>query len=660
MPRTIVISIERIRSVILRTTSPAISPKPQDNEPIQQPQSTEETMKKKILALLACTVLFALPARPQGPPFVAGFNAPEHMAFTPQGNIIVAEAGLQTSNTGRVSIVDRATATRRTLIDGLPSAINTAGGEPAPSGPSGVALGGGALFVSIGSGDVTLPGSAQGSEMANPSPSSPILASLLSLASATSYDLIHGGFVLTVADHAHLKSGETITLHNTSGESLAVKLVGDFPKYSVEPRPDFPANVRASNPFGIAASGTTAYVVDASLNLIRKVDTTAGTFTTLATLSAIANPLPFGPPFIDPVPDSVRLRGSDLLVTMLTGFPFPAGKAEIRRVDTTTGSVQPFIGGLTSLIDVATLGNNATDPVLALEFSTDMLNNGAGRLSIVTAAGTRTTLADGLPTPSGVLVDQRSGEIFIAHIFPGFITRVSAAGAIPAAPPAAIIPVVATVSGAFGSRFTTSMQIANPHSFAISGRLVVHPQGVAGSASDPSLAYTLAPFETRRYPDFVAAAGAAGGGSVDVIPSVGSAPVAITSIANDGASGMPMVYVPQVEPASALSAGSRGLLITPPDTALWRFNIGIRTLAGGVSLTISVLDAAGHELSSVSRSFPGTYFQQFGAADLLGTNPPANASVVFRVDSGSAVIYGSGVKNSTGDAILQIARPVND
>jgi len=617
-------------------------------------------MKKKILALLAGTVLFALPARPQGPPFVDGLNAPTHMAFSTQGNIIVAESGLEASNTGRVSIIDRATATRRTLIDGLPSAINLAGGEPAPSGPSGVALAGGTLYVSIGSGDGTLPGPVEGSEMANGSPSSPILSSLLSLKSATSYDVIHGGFVLTVADHGHLKNGETITLHNASGESLLVKLVADFPDYSADARPDFPANVRASNPFGVAASGTTAYVVDASQNLIRRVDANTGAFTTLATLAAIPNPLPFGPPFIDPVPDSIRLRGSDLLVTMLTGFPFPAGKAEIRRVDTTTGTVQPFVSGYSSLIDVATIGNGATDPVLALQFSTDMLNNGGGRVSMVTAAGAQTTIAEELPTPSGLLVDQRSGEIFISHIFPGFITRISAAGVIPAAPPAAIIPAVATLSGGFGSRFTTSMQIANPYSFAISGRMVVHPQGVAGKPSDPSLAYTLAPFETRRYADFVAAAGAGGGGSVDVIPSVGAAPVTVTSIVNEAAAGMPLVLMPQVDPASALAAGSRGSIITPPDATQWRFNIGIRTLADGSSLTISVRDATGKELSSTSRSFPATYFLQFAAADLLGTTPPANASVVFRVDSGSAIVYGSGVKNSTGDAILQIARPVSD
>src|SRR5688572_33111030 len=54
--------------------------------------------------------------------------------------------------------------------------------------------------------------------------------------------------------------------------------------------------------------------------------------------SSDLNPLPFGPPFIDAVPDSISLRGNELLVTTLTGFPFPPGRAEVRKVNITTGA----------------------------------------------------------------------------------------------------------------------------------------------------------------------------------------------------------------------------------------------------------------------------------------------------------------------------------
>ena len=50
------------------------------------------------------------------------------------------------------------------------------------------------------------------------------------------------------------------------------RLVADFPNYTAEPRPDFQANVRAGNPFGVAVQGQTLFVVDASQNVVRRVD----------------------------------------------------------------------------------------------------------------------------------------------------------------------------------------------------------------------------------------------------------------------------------------------------------------------------------------------------------------------------------------------------
>jgi hypothetical protein len=436
---------------------------------------------------------------------------------------------------------------------------------------------------------------------------------------------------------------------------MTVKLVADFPNHTPSFRPDFPANVRAGNPFGVVILGQTAFVVDASQNLVRRVDIVNRTFETLTTFAPVQNPLPFGPPFIDPVPDSIALRGNDLLVTTLTGFPFPPGKAEVRKVNIVTGENTAYITGLTSAIDVHPLGDSDSDPLLVLEFSTNMTQSEPGRLRMVNAAGASTTIAEGLPTPTSMAVDPRSGEIFIAHIFPGLITLRSAAGIIPAAAPTAIIPAVASLPGAFGSHYSTSMQLANPHPFPISGRLVVHPQGVSGAVSDPSIAYTLAPFATRDYADFMAAVGATGGGSVDVIAAVGSAPVTVTTIVDTAAEGRPAVQVPQVDPANALTAGSRGTLIAPQDASGMRFNVGVRTLAAPTSITFRLHDVNGAELHSSSRLFPANYFQQFTAAELVGMTPSANQSIVLTIDSGSAIAYGAALDNETGNATLQIA-----
>src|SRR5689334_6130623 len=92
-----------------------------------------------------------------GPAASVELERPAKLTLTPLGNLLVAEVGTATAapNTGRVSIVDP-DGTRRTLIDGLPSAPTNAANTP--SGPSGLFLSGRTLYVTIGEGDVTRPG----------------------------------------------------------------------------------------------------------------------------------------------------------------------------------------------------------------------------------------------------------------------------------------------------------------------------------------------------------------------------------------------------------------------------------------------------------------------------------------------------------------------
>src|SRR6185436_6475758 len=140
--------------------------------------------------------------------------------------------------------------------------------------------------------------------------------------------------------------------------------------------------------------------------------------------------------------------------------------------------------------------------------------------------------------------------------------------------------------------------------------------------------------------------GANGGGSVDVVAAVGSAPIAVTRI-ND-------LQVPSVDPENALRQGTRGTLVAPAAAPNTRFNIGIRTLASGAAMTIRVYDTSGAEVRSTTRSFPPNYFQQFAAAELLGVAPTANQAVVVTIDGGSAIVYG------VTDATLQVARPTSE
>ncbi len=385
-----------------------------------------------IFVALACVIGSStnLQAQATATPFASGLKAPTKSVLTDRGNLFVAESGAG-SNTGRLSLINRQTGMRRTILDGLPSATNLNGGSPAPSGPSGLALSGDTLYMTIGAGDATSPGPAPRSEMENPAPASPILSSVLSIRASPGVETGTESFALTVANHILLKSGGQLVLADTQGNTLTIELVFDFPNFVAEFRPDFPANVRGSNPFGLAVSGNLLYVNDAGLNLVKVVGITSHTSATLTTFAPIprSTVVPPGPPVMDAVPDSIRLYGDQLLVTLLTGFPFESGKAEVRRTDLVGGGTTTFISGLTTAIDVNAVkrGSNP-DQYFVLEFSTNMLSGAPGRLLLFnTTAGSPAVITSPLVSPTSITRDNKTGDVFITQIFPGLVARVDAA-----------------------------------------------------------------------------------------------------------------------------------------------------------------------------------------------------------------------------------------
>jgi hypothetical protein len=381
--------------------------------------------------------VFALPAAPAAaqPATVVttGLQAPMKVSLTPLGNLLVLEGGTG-PNTGRISIVTRDGA-RRTLVDGLPSGINT-DGAPAPIGPTGVQISSDTLYVTIGSGDEAIV--APGTVTPNPNASSPILSSLLKLRLG-SVDASAGDFHLAAAEHATLKAGNEVALQNAQEETLRISLVVDFPDVVEGHR-------SGSNPFGVVAFGNRLYVVDAAYNQIQNVDPATGNYTTLVSFPRFTNPLaPMGPPMIDPVPDSIRVSNGEFLIAFLTGFPFPPGSASVARVDPSTGTTQTVISGLTSAIDALSPTVPPIAPVpppkyLVLEFSTNMTSNAPGRLLFFdTATSAPTVLASPLITPTNMAFDAQTREVFITEFGPGRLSRVSVASVIvplPCAPDA--------------------------------------------------------------------------------------------------------------------------------------------------------------------------------------------------------------------------------
>jgi hypothetical protein len=353
--------------------------------------------------------------------FTAGLSQPAKIILTPEGNLLVTET-VGVPNMGRISIIDRF-GVRRTLIDGLPSGISDVGD---PSGPSGLDLRGRTLFVAIGSGDGTLAGPIPGTELPNPNPSSPILSSVLAIEFSSEVEKGTQGFTLTPADQVTLAHGGKVKLDNGRGDKISVEMVADFPNFVAEPLPFFAPNVRHSNPFALVVDGDDLYVADGGMNSVRRVKIANGKIQDVTVFPPRPNPLPFGPPVIEAVPDGINIIKGQLLVTLLTGFPFVPGQSEVRKVDVRTGDSTTFIGGRSSAIDIVEGRSKGKETqYYVLEFSTNFLANAPGQLLLFqTPTAAPTVVAGGLISPSGMTRDPKTGDIYITEIFTGRIIRV--------------------------------------------------------------------------------------------------------------------------------------------------------------------------------------------------------------------------------------------
>jgi len=224
-----------------------------------------------------------------------------------------------------------------------------------------------------------------------------------------------------------------------------------------------------------------------------------------------------------------------------------------------------------------------------------------------------------------------------------------------------IVPGVGSIHGAAGSNFKTAMQLTNAGSDAIQGHLVFHPMGQSASASDPSLAYSIPARGTLSFDDAVAALGASGLGSLDVMTSASYPPVVSTRVFNDGgAAGTAGFTEPMVrlDDTAVLQYGlgqQNSTFAAPSDPVRFRFNVGVRTLSAGASILAVVNDAAGLQRRVVTRSYGPNLFVQAGGSDFLnGYVLSANDSVDVVVTAGSAIVYAVSVDNVTNDTSFQL------
>ena len=353
-----------------------------------------------------------------------GLLTPSKIIQSPLSHYIVAEAGTTNPNTSRISIID-SEGDRRTLVAGLPSAVN---GVNAISGASGLFLRGRTLFTVIGEGNPTLNGPVPRTEIVNPNPASPLFSCVLAVHFNAMVEKATAGIELTFADHQALKNGERLVRFDAEGGKITIEVVVDFPDYIPEPIPALATNVRHSQPYGIVADDEFLYVNDGGYNLIHKAEIASGTFETLVSFPNIPNPLfgTIGGPTVEVVPTSIRWNGDQLVVSLLSGFPFPPGTSQIVSIDPQTGARTPLIAGLTSAVDVLPLRrDDETLGILTLEYSLAHLALAPGRLQLFDPSrASSITLATGLTTPASMVYDHKNGEVVFGLISIGQLVSV--------------------------------------------------------------------------------------------------------------------------------------------------------------------------------------------------------------------------------------------
>jgi len=132
------------------------------------------------------------------------------------------------------------------------------------------------------------------------------------------------------------------------------------------------------------------------------------------------------PPEVEAVPSGLRLCGNKLLVTFLTGFPFPAGLADVRQIDLQTGDESQLIGGLRMAIDVLPIPESGfCQAFYTLEYMSSAMTPASGRIQrFGSPGGQPTVIVNNLAMPTGMALHP-NGDLLVTETFAGRITRIS-------------------------------------------------------------------------------------------------------------------------------------------------------------------------------------------------------------------------------------------
>jgi hypothetical protein len=367
----------------------------------------------RLVGVAVATVIVAslipLGATPAGavsqPEVVAeGLNNPYKMSFGPDGSLYVAEAGVGDEAeencvsaegpegedtmclglTGSVTRVNLLTDTQVRVATGLPSMAPEGSQGNGAIGPVDVAVDGANLYVVIG----------QGGE--------PDLREAFG------------------ADGAGLATVMEVNPLNVSS------VFADLAAFEAAENPDADqpeAEVPDTNPFAIEVNPAGGFwAVDAGGNDVLNIadDGTVSLEAVLPFETAEAPPFLGLPPGTmipyQPVPTSITNGEAGLLVTQLTGFPFPVGASNLFELDAAANQLTVAETGFTNVVDAA---QGPDGSVYVLEFSAEGLLNvtdvPTSRLIQIRPDGTRKVLLqDELFLSNGVAVDD-DGMVYVSN-----------------------------------------------------------------------------------------------------------------------------------------------------------------------------------------------------------------------------------------------------
>ena len=173
-----------------------------------------------------------------------------------------------------------------------------------------------------------------------------------------------------------------------------------------------------SNPYALLQTDEgDLLIADAAANAVHRYSN--GELSVFTEIPATPNPLPFGPPMMEPVPTQILTDpNGGYLVSAFTGFPFATGGANIYHV-TQEGEITTHADGFTMITDMAYDPQDGN--LLVLQFANfgEMgFEFGSAQLIKLLPDGSRETIAAGFGPSAGLGVAS-DGNIYASHLFLG-------------------------------------------------------------------------------------------------------------------------------------------------------------------------------------------------------------------------------------------------